>query len=243
MSRRSIVAVLVAAAVVLVGAPLVWLLGRPSDVAGDPASVEAALTSTTATAPALTTTTTDPGGDQPTVVPSWGIPTTQGGSLEVFGAEQSSVPVGLEIAGLRVDAPVEPYGVGRNGEMDVPGNTRDVAWYRHGPSPGEPGSAVLAAQVDLGGRRGVFYRLGTLEPGDLVTVTYDDGSRRDFRVAARAEYTKEELPTEAIFSRQGDPVLTLITCGGGFNPSLRSYDSNIVVYAVPAEGWQPVPAT
>ena len=189
------------------------------------------------------TTPATPATDEQTVVPSWGIPTTQGGSLEVFQVEQRPVPVGLEIAGLRVDAPVEPYGVARNGEMDVPNNTRDVAWYRHGPSPGEPGSAVLAAHVDLGGRRGVFYRLGALEPGDLVTVTFDDGSRRDFRVAARAEYTKEELPTEAIFSRQGDPVLTLITCGGGFNPSLRSYDSNVVVYAVPAEGWQPVPAT
>jgi hypothetical protein len=30
------------------------------------------------------------------------------------------------------------------------------------------------------------------------------------------------------------PQLRLITCGGTFNPALRSYESNVVVYAVAA---------
>ena len=57
----------------------------------------------------------------------------------------------------------------------------------------------------------------------------------EFEVVERVQYNKKELPLERIFAKSGDPVLTLITCGGGFNQSLRSYDDNFVVYAVPVE--------
>lgn len=118
--------------------------------------------------------------------------------------------------------------------MDVPGNVRDVAWYQYGPSPGQPGSAVLAAHVDLESQgAGVFFRLDELEAGDIVTVEYDDGSAHSFEVEARVRYEKTEIPLDVIFATDGPPVLTLITCGGGFNPSVRSYDSNVVVYAYP----------
>jgi sortase (surface protein transpeptidase) len=124
--------------------------------------------------------------------------------------------------------------------MDVPDNTRDVAWYRYGPRPGEPGSAVLAAHVDLAGQgRGVFFSLQSLEPGEVVVVTFDDGSAVRFRVEARVTYAKEELPLEVIFSREGPPVLTLVTCGGRFDRSASRYDSNVVVYAIPVDGPRP----
>ena len=145
-------------------------------------------------------------------------------------------PVTLRIPDLKVDAPIEAYGVNsRTGQMDVPHNVKEVAWYRFGPTPGQAGSAVLAAHVDLQGQGpGVFFRLGDLEAGDLIEVLFDDGSELAFEVQARALYLKEELPLDAIFSKEGPPVLTLITCGGGFDPGVARYDSNVVVYATPA---------
>jgi hypothetical protein len=71
---------------------------------------------------------------------------------------------------------------------------------------------------------------------DDVVISYEDGSEVSFRVVARVTYEKDELPLEVIFSREGPPVLTLITCGGGFNSNIARYDSNIVVYAVPDSG-------
>ena len=56
---------------------------------------------------------------------------------------------------------------------------------------------------------------------------------QQFEVVDGAAYHKRELDRERIFMRNGPPVLTLITCGGDFNPSIRRYDSNVVVYAVP----------
>lgn len=157
--------------------------------------------------------------------------------LDELADVQARVPVGLRIDSLDVDAPVEAYGINqRTGQMDVPRNVTDVAWYEYGPAPGEAGSAVLAAHVDLQNQGpGVFFNLKSLEPGELIVVTFDDGSEEWFETRARDTYQKEELPLDVIFSRDGASVLTLITCGGGFSSSNQSYDSNVVVYAVPVD--------
>jgi hypothetical protein len=154
------------------------------------------------------------------------------GRLEDLGGEPAPQPVRLRIAALGIDAPIQAVGV-RGGEMEVPPRAGTVGWYRFGASPGQQGSAVLAAHVSWGGERGAFYRLRDLPPGAAIEVTFEDGSVRRFRSAALASYDKEGLPVEEIFRRDGDPVLTLITCGGAFNPSLRSFEDNVVAYAVP----------
>lgn len=157
--------------------------------------------------------------------------------LEDRHVERAPEPVALHIEALSVEAPV--FGAGGSpdtGEMDVPETIHDVAWYKFGPSPGQPGSAVLAAHVDLAGQGpGVFFDLRALVEGDQVVVDFSDGSSRAFEVVDGFTYSKQELDTQRIFARSGPPVLTLITCGGAFNPSLGRYDSNVVVYATPAD--------
>lgn len=211
-----------------------WQLTRPQAEVGDAVSAERALTTTTTAAPAPDPVAPPPTGPSPSPAP----PTTTIPRFTIGEQAQGRdrVPVALQIPALEVEAAIVPAGVERNGDMEVPKNVRDVAWYKHGSAPGEPGSAVLAAHVDLAGQGpGVFYDLRTLEPGDEIYVTFDDGTIDAFTAEARTIYNKTELPVDTIFSRQGSPVLTLITCGGGFNRSLQSYDSNVVVYAVPLE--------
>ena len=145
------------------------------------------------------------------------------------------VPVALKVNSIDVDAPIIPTGVDLlTGQMAVPGNVRDVAWYEYGSRPGESGSSVLAAHVDLASQGpGVFFNLRDVSQKDLIEIEFSDGSMSLFRVEARTVYQKDELPLDKIFARSGSPVLTLITCGGGFSESSGSYDSNVVVYAVP----------
>lgn len=162
--------------------------------------------------------------------------------LDSLATVSGRSPVSLGIESIGVDAPIDGYGIDeRTGQMDVPNNVREVGWYEYGPSPGEAGSAVLAAHVDLKSQGpGVFFDLKKLEPGDLLEVSFDDGSVEAFEVRARVTYAKEELPLDVIFSRAGAPVLTLVTCGGGFSPSQETYDSNVVVYATPVDSGSPV---
>ncbi len=148
-------------------------------------------------------------------------------------ADAAPTPLTLDIPTIRVQgAPIRPVGVLDNGELEVPGG-REVGWYRWSASPGRSGSAVLAAHIAYNGSDGVFRRLDQLEPGDEITVRYEDGDEGRFVVSEKAQYAKDELPADRVFAREGSPLLTLITCGGSFNPDLRSYDDNVVVYAIP----------
>ena len=47
-------------------------------------------------------------------------------------------------------------------------------------------------------------------------------------------YRKDRFPTAAVYGPAAGPQLRLITCGGTFDPALRSYESNLVAYAVAA---------
>ncbi len=146
------------------------------------------------------------------------------------------LPVALRIRELDVTAPIVAMGGSVNGEMEVPATIDDVAWYRHGPSPGQGGSAVLAAHVDLAGQGpGVFADLAELTQGSIVEVDFADGDSQRFVVVDGAVYGKDNLDSARIFAREGPPMLTLITCGGSFNPSLSRYDSNVVVFAMPLD--------
>ena len=150
-------------------------------------------------------------------------------------SEPLPVPVGLVIDSIGItSAPVIDVGVEPNGEMEIPGASQ-VGWYRFGPTPGENGSAVLAAHIAFNGRDGVFRDLDVIEVGAVVEIDYDDGSSKRFEITETAQYAKDELPVDRIFAKDGAPELTLITCGGDFNRSLRSYSDNVVAYAVPLD--------
>ena len=141
-------------------------------------------------------------------------------------------PATLDLRALDVaGAPVVPVGVEPDGDMEIPGVT-EVGWYRHGPRPGDGGSAVLAAHVAYDGVDGVFRHLDDLEPGDEVVVGFVDGAMRRFTVEAVARYPKSELP-DVLFARRGDARLVLITCGGTFDTATGRYEDNVVAYARP----------
>lgn len=144
------------------------------------------------------------------------------------------MPTKVEIMVISVDAPVVPLGVMPDtGQMEVPENVDEVGWYRFGSAPGEHGSSVLAAHVDMFGEGpGVFFHLDKLAPGDLIRVSFNDGTAMTFVVANAERVPKGGLDLDSIFASDGQPVLRLVTCGGGFNRTIRSYDDNVVVTAV-----------
>lgn len=142
-------------------------------------------------------------------------------------------PTRIAIAAIDVDAPVVALGVTPDtGQMEVPENVNEVGWYRHGPSPGLSGSAVLAAHVDMFGEGpGVFFHLDRLRSGDRIDVTLDNGTVVTFIVTTTERVAKATLDINSIFASEGQPLLRLVTCGGGFNRTIRGYEDNVVVTA------------
>jgi len=147
--------------------------------------------------------------------------------------EPAPEPVGLQIDSIDVSRyPVRGVGLEDDGQLEIPDET-EIGWYKYGATAGYPGATVLAAHVNWRGSIGPFAKLGTVEPGDQIEVALDDGTTRNYVVTERTMYGKLMLPRERIWRNTGPEELVLITCGGEFNPDIRSFKSNIVVYAVP----------
>lgn len=154
------------------------------------------------------------------------------GSAAPPAVEPRNRPVALAIDELELLAPVRPVGLEDDGQLEVPDET-EVGWYQYGAAPGRAGSTVLAAHVSWNRTTGPFHDLGDLEPGASVLVVLDDETTRTYQVIERTIYDKDELPRDRIWRNSGDESLVLITCGGDYNPDIRRYRQNIVVYAVP----------
>ncbi|WP_369132203.1 class F sortase [Modestobacter sp. I12A-02662] len=223
--RRAVVG-LVAGLAVAGGAPAAWAVARPPSSAGVP--VTQALGS--------------PVGDvllRPVLAPQppAGVlpPVTVRDAAPAAVPDPAAAPVAVSVPGSGVTAAVDPVGVTGDGLMELPADVDRVGWYRFGPVPGQPGSAVLAGHVD-GVEQGLgpLAALRSVEPGQTVEVTDAAGTVTRWRVVSRELVEKQALPLAALFARNGDPRLVLLTCGGPFLPELGSYRDNVVVVAVPA---------
>ena len=205
-----------------VGAPTAWVLTRPDAAAGIP--VEQALPAPVPQSGA---------GSRPSTPPATPLVTARDASPTA--PRTVPAPVRISSASLGVDAPVDAVGIAPDGQMELPEDVSRVGWYRFGPEPGAQGSAVLAGHVDDRQQGpGALFRLRDAAVGDELTVTDAAGTATRWRVVSRELITKQVLPVDRIFARDGAPRLTLITCGGPFLPEYRSYRDNVVVVAEPA---------
>ena len=144
-------------------------------------------------------------------------------------------PIRLTIPSLHIDAPIVAVGVDESGQMQIPPLVTQIGWYKYGPAPGATsGSIVLAGHVDSATQAlGAFFRLRDIPEHAEVTITARNGSLLSYTVIAREEFPKTMVPLRSLFARTGPPRLTLITCGGTFNRTIRSYNDNIVITALP----------
>ncbi len=216
---RPAAAVLALGLTLAVGAPTAWALTQPPAAAGAP--VEQVL----ANPPA------------PAAPPAPAPPPARVTVRDAAPSPAPAVPapVRLEVPALGVDAPLDQAGVTADGQMALPDDVTRAAWYRFGPVPGEPGSAVLAGHVDDAEQGlGELAPLSSAEPGHEVVVTDAAGATTRWRVVSRDVVHKQALPLDLLFSRDGAPRLTLVTCGGPFLPDVGGYRDNVVVVAEPA---------
>jgi sortase (surface protein transpeptidase) len=166
-------------------------------------------------------------------------------SRHITGNIQSSTapapwqPAELRIPTLGVDAPVMNVGQTASGQMDAPVSTAynspywtSVFWYDLGAAPGQPGNTVIAGHVDrVGGDPAIFWSLGSLQPGDTVTVLTNDGTTYRYQVQRVVRYPASYPSQQAIndvFGPTSAHHLNLITCSGLWTGN--GYDERLVVF-------------
>jgi sortase (surface protein transpeptidase) len=145
-----------------------------------------------------------------------------------------SVPVAVDIPAIGVHAQIIPLGTEPDGEVAVPSLSTPflASWYDRGPTPGQPGAAVLLGHVDAAGvGPAVFYRLGDLVPGNLIYVTRRDSQTAEFRVTSVGLYPQNAFPTMRVYGRTRRPALRLVTCGGQYDWTTHLYLDRTIVFA------------
>ena len=153
-------------------------------------------------------------------------------------SETVGLPMRLKIdtRAVKVDAAVEYVGHTENSAMGVPKQRENVAWFKLGTTPGQPGNAVIAGHLDSKTGPAVFWHLGELKPGDVVSVVNDKDETTRFEVKKREVYETEEAPLHEVFGPSETARLTLITCDGAFDQETRTYDRRLVVYTEKIDG-------
>lgn len=146
-----------------------------------------------------------------------------------------SVPVSIDIPAIGVHASVISIGKAADGTLAVPQpgpNLNKAAWYDDSPTPGQTGPAVIEGHIDSTYGPSVFFKLGALRPGNVITVTRRDHAVVTFTVnAVRSYATHGQFPTTVVYGGDlSQPTLRLITCSN-FDTSIGHYVGNTVVFA------------
>lgn len=152
----------------------------------------------------------------------------------------TAAPVALRIDALDVSAPLVPVGVFEDGAMEIPDDVGTVGWYAtewRRVSPGDPGVAVLAGHRDSRVQgAGALHDVALLGPGDVVRIVHVDGRVSTWRVNTVLETAREDLPGDLLFATEGPPRIALVSCGGEFDATTRSYTHNTIVLASEIDG-------
>lgn len=153
----------------------------------------------------------------------------------------------LVISKYNINAPLSYKTVGADGVMPNPNGSDDVAYYNFaawpgkGGAPGQGGNSVFAGHVDSGRVackngtvpppcQAVFWDIGKLAIGDEIEVVIGANTFR-YRVSSNAPVNAETGDWDSIVSARAQETITLITCGGDFNPTTREYTHRQVVVA------------
>jgi sortase (surface protein transpeptidase) len=140
-------------------------------------------------------------------------------------------PSRVRIPKIGVDSPLDPLSLDLRGALETPTNFDHAGWYDDGTPPGEPGPAVIVGHVDSASGPAVFQLLHQLAAGDVVEVARGERWVK-FHVVSSEWYPKAHFPTAHVYGPTPDAQLRLITCGGEFDRTRRSYVDNLVVFAV-----------
>ena len=148
------------------------------------------------------------------------------------GTERTAAaPVRVRVPAIGVDSELLRLGTDAAGVLVPPDDPDRAGWFPGAAVPGNVGPAVVAGHVDSVEGPAVFARLRELGPGDEVVVDRDDGTTARFTVTGVGRHPKDDFPTEAVYGPTPRAELRLVTCGGDFDRSARSYEDNVVVFA------------
>lgn len=141
-------------------------------------------------------------------------------------------PIAIRIPSIQVDTEVERRPI-IDGVMSNPTGPFVIAWYGATGWLGVPGNVVMAGHVDYAGvGPAVLARASELKVDDVIEITGSNVHIYRYRVTWSKLYNAEGAPVDEIAGDSDEEILTLITCGGDFDPATQRYQQRLVIRAV-----------
>ena len=167
--------------------------------------------------------------------PGGSSPAPQDPPQTVVTTAQVGDPVRVRIPRIKIDAKLQALRIDAATSELQPPDHGSAGWYKAGPEPGEPGRAVIAGHLDSTEGPDVFWPLKTAHKGDKIVIDTIGGAKLSFVVTSVELHRRDAFPTSRVYGGPRKKTeLRLITCGGEYVKSKGGYQSNVIVFAVPA---------
>ncbi len=127
---------------------------------------------------------------------------------------------------------LEKLSLETDGKLQVPSVWENAGWYKRSAKAGQVGNVVIVGHYDTGkGIPAAFGGLKNLKVND--TVILHDELRRNFsyRVVDLFYVGIQDPQRTHVFEETDRAELTLMTCGGVWDPTAGTYDKRFVVRA------------
>lgn len=144
------------------------------------------------------------------------------------------MPKHIKIPKLDVVARIQQTGLKPNGQLDVPKNIYDTAWYKDSALPGSPGGAsIIDGHVSGPTQKGVFYKLGHLTEGDSIMVEKGSGEIVNYTVkkVEVQDVNNVNMANMLVPITPGSHGLNLISCTGKYNSDKKDFEQRVLVFA------------
>ena len=139
----------------------------------------------------------------------------------------------LAIPSIKLETPVQQGGVVEDAHGNPVWQTLPFVAVHYGDLTalvGQTGNAVIAGHVVTLNEGNVFRFLYQLDLDDQIQVWDDHERERDYHVVD----VRLVPPTDtSVMDPTPDETLTLITCGGTFDPVSREFSDRLIVVAKP----------
>jgi len=169
----------------------------------------------------------------PTVAPAHLDPADASDRDTAAGQAPPGYAVRLAIPSIKLDTPVQQGGVVEDAHGNPVWQTLPFVAVHYGDLTalvGQTGNAVIAGHVVTLNEGNVFRFLYQLDLDDQIQVWDEHERERDYHVVD----VRLVPPTDtSVMDPTPDETLTLITCGGTFDPISREFSDRLIVVAKP----------
>jgi LPXTG-site transpeptidase (sortase) family protein len=143
------------------------------------------------------------------------------------------MPKLIKIPKLGTTARISQIGLKSNGQLDVPKNIHDAAWYKDSALPGSPGGAsIIDGHVSGPTQKGVFHNLSNLISGDIVTIEKGNGENINYRVIKVETLAVNDvnMANMLVPITPGSHGLNIISCTGKYDTEKNDFEQRVLVY-------------